>query len=118
MQIVLPINISFEKWATYIQDSLPDIDFPLACPVEEWRSWAEQVVRNNGLRNVPLPVGQSFSQTENWKEWAAFFVGSFVSQKEQLEKLIPSRPPQTEPVVSKVSERTRKYTENSDFSIG
>jgi hypothetical protein len=74
--IVLPMNIEFKEWASQIRIGLPDINFPLPFPIEQWRQWASQVVNFNNLHNIPLPTDISYPNDEDWRKWAAFFINN------------------------------------------
>ncbi len=74
--IVLPLNIEFKEWASQIRIDLPNISFPNPFPIEEWRSWASQVVNSNNLSNVPLPTDIGYPNNEDWNKWAAYFINS------------------------------------------
>ena len=74
--IVLPINIEFNEWASQIRIDLPNIDFPIPFPIEKWRSWASQVVNSNNLSNVPLPTDIGYPNNDDWRKWAAYFINN------------------------------------------
>lgn len=75
--ITLPIEISFNDWASQIRVDLPNIDIPLPPDNEdEWIGWASQVVINNSLINVPLPTLTADPKLEDWQKWAAYFINS------------------------------------------
>lgn len=74
--IVLPLDIEFKEWATQIRIDLPDIIFPLAFPVDKWRIWASHVVNSNKLFNVPLPTDIGYSNNNDWRKWAAYFINN------------------------------------------
>lgn len=76
MTLLLPLNIEFKEWASQIRVDLPNIDFPLPFPLEEWRDWASQVVNSNNLSNVPLPTDICYPNNEDWRKWGAYFINN------------------------------------------
>ena len=74
--IVIPLNIEFKEWASQIRIDLPNIDFPIPSKVENWRSWASQVVNSNNLQNIPLPTDIGYPNNEDWRKWGAYFINS------------------------------------------
>lgn len=74
--IVLPLNIEFDEWASQIRIDLPNVVFPVASPIEEWREWASQVVYSNNLPNVPLPTDICYPNNEDWRKWGAYFINN------------------------------------------
>ena len=76
MTLVLPLNIEFKEWASQIRIDLPNINFPVAPLINQWRSWASQVVNSNNLVNVPLPTDIGYPNNEDWRKWAAYFINN------------------------------------------
>ena len=74
--IVIPLNIEFKEWASQIRIDLPNIDFPIPPKIEDWRSWASQVVNSNNLQNIPLPTDIGYPNNEDWRKWGAYFINS------------------------------------------
>jgi len=74
--IILPLGISFKTWSDQIRQDLPTISFPIADSVNNWKSWAAQVVNDNALSKVPMPTDLAFPRNEDWKIWASYFVDS------------------------------------------
>lgn len=72
----LPMNMSFKDWSIQIQQDLPHIKFPIPSGFITWQSWACQIVRANPLNNIPLPIGENFSEKKDWKKWAEYFISS------------------------------------------
>lgn len=78
--VTLPIDISFKEWASQIIIDLPNLSIPL--PPEDaadWKGWASQVVINSGLNNVPLPTDTAYTDLDDWRVWAAYFINSTTS---------------------------------------
>ena len=76
MRVIYPVNIEFKEWASQIRIDLPGIFLPNPPEADGWWDWASQVVRSNNLLGVPLPTKISFPTKEDWKIWAAYFVGN------------------------------------------
>lgn len=74
---VIPINITFNDWASQIRIDFTNIDIPTPPDdVEGWMDWASQVVYNNGFFNVPLPTSLAYPDVEDWRNWGAYFINS------------------------------------------
>lgn len=71
---VLPVHISFMRWASQIRNDFPDISIPVAESEDTWRDWASQLIHGNNLSNVPLPDKISYPRNEDWSTWAAYFI--------------------------------------------
>jgi hypothetical protein len=75
--ITLPINIDFKEWASQISIDLPNVEIPIPPDdVRNWKGWASQVVYSSNLINVPLPTDISYENSDDWKDWASYFVDS------------------------------------------
>lgn len=77
-QIIYPLLIDFESWASQMRRTITTIAFPLPFPVEQWHDWAAQVININNLQSVPLPSKDTYPKTEDWSKWAAFFVNYLI----------------------------------------
>jgi len=74
---IVPLNISFENWSIQIQKNLPEIKFAVPIGFDNWQNWAIQIVQQNPqYKKIPLPIGQSFSQKEDWRKWAKYFISA------------------------------------------
>jgi hypothetical protein len=63
--------VTFEKWATDLTRSLPQLIIPL--PMKEvgnWWQWANNFVSVNRLYNLPLSNKGKFPVEESWRDWA------------------------------------------------
>lgn len=69
MSIVLPIGISFHRWASTLQTDFSTEEVPLP-PADEknWKSWAIRVVDRNVFNNDNIPDPRHF---ETWQLWAS-----------------------------------------------
>ncbi len=76
MQIPLPLNIEFKEWGAQMRNAFPNLFFPIPPEVENWKTWASQVVINNTIINIPLPTDQAYVEPDDWKKWAAYLVNS------------------------------------------
>lgn len=74
--MILPLNVTFNEFFSQIRVDLPHIDFPNPPDVKNWISFAQSVVNNNDLVNVPLPTETAYKNEEDWKIWAAYFIDS------------------------------------------
>lgn len=75
-RVTLPIHISFERWVSQIIQDLPEIKFPIPNQDQAWQDWASQVVAFNQLQSCPIPRGNAFESSEDWRKWAAYFINS------------------------------------------
>ncbi len=76
---VLPVFISFSRWANQIKNDFPNVSIPVATSEEEWREWAAQLISANDLANVPRPTKLAYPNQEDWKLWAGFFINGIYS---------------------------------------
>jgi hypothetical protein len=77
VHITLPIKISFNRWACSLYFDFPYLDIPLPPKDEtDWREWAENLIYNNNLSNVPIPDKKTYPNKEDWITWAEFFVNT------------------------------------------
>lgn len=69
--IVVPYGIDFVTWTNTLYDSLPQLNLPMATTEDEWKDWAESMILDNDLVDVPLP--ESFT---SWQNWAEYFLNN------------------------------------------
>ncbi len=75
--MILPIDITFNDWASHIGIDLSNIIVPIPPDdIRGWQDWASQLINNNQLINVPLPTTTAYPKPEDWGEWAAQFINS------------------------------------------
>ncbi len=68
-------SVTFEKWATDLTRSLPQLIIPLPSKgVDKWWQWADSLVSINRLYSLPLSNKSKFPKPENWREWANLFI--------------------------------------------
>ena len=72
--IVLPLNISFERWISSLNQILPDLFIPVDFKEEDWREWANQLISSNDLNTVPLATRLVFPEKEDWRKWGIYFI--------------------------------------------
>lgn len=74
MQIILPVDISYNNWATQLIYDLNEFQVPIPTDVEHWRDWACFLIEFNNFTQAPLPDKRTYPFDESWREWASFFV--------------------------------------------
>jgi hypothetical protein len=67
MSIVLPMGMSFRRWAATLQVDYSTEDVPLPPPEDQWQGWAQRLVERNVFQNdqIPNPIG-----FKGWQDWA------------------------------------------------
>lgn len=67
MSIVLPVNITFEKWISSLQVDYSTQEVPSYFVEENWRQFADATRRLNTFNNEDIPLHNSF---DDWRSWA------------------------------------------------
>lgn len=67
MSIVLPVNISFEKWIAELQVDYSVNEVPMYYIEANWRDFADATRRLNTFNNDDIPLQSSFP---DWQAWA------------------------------------------------
>lgn len=75
----MPHNLDFMRWAHQVRLDLPNMNIPIPISEKEWKLWARQIINSNVIKNAPLPTDLSYSNPEDWRKWAIFFVGSVLN---------------------------------------
>lgn len=73
-QVTLPIDIRFDEWVAQIRQDLTHLTIPHQDGEENWKSWAQHLLQDNTLDNIPFPDDLSFTEEEGWRRWATYFV--------------------------------------------
>ena len=71
---ILPINISFENWASQLIVDLKQYQIPNPPSVNNWKFWASQIATNPNFKNVPVPSEINYPGKDGWKKWAFDFI--------------------------------------------
>lgn len=74
MLITLPVNISYEDWASQLVFDLNQYQVPIPTSENEWWDWASYIIEFNNFASCPLPSKQIFKEPSSWRNWACFFV--------------------------------------------
>ncbi len=67
MSIVLPVNITFEKWVASLQVDYSTNEVPMYFTENNWRDFADRCRRLNTFNNDDLPLHNNFP---DWQSWA------------------------------------------------
>jgi hypothetical protein len=66
---------TFERWASELRMSRPDIDIqPLQPKEKEWQKYANAVNQSAVCQTVGTPRAEGF---KDWRSWATSFIRSF-----------------------------------------
>ncbi len=72
---IIPYNIEFKRWASQLNNVIPNLTFPIPVPTKDWRQWALALLILNPktLATIPTPSIFIFPKEEDWRRWASFF---------------------------------------------
>lgn len=73
---ILPVNITFNEWASQLRPALPHLDIPISPDVKDWRDWALKVSMNNLDFDIPLATELAYPKPKDWRRWAAYFINT------------------------------------------
>lgn len=68
MSIVLPVNISFEKWIASLQVDYSINEVPMYFKEENWRNFADATRRLNTFNNDDIALHNNFPDWQSWAE--------------------------------------------------
>lgn len=68
MSIVLPVNISFERWISSLQIDYSSNEVPSYFKKNQWREFADAARRLNTFNNADIPLHNSFPDWQSWAE--------------------------------------------------
>ncbi len=71
MTALIPINITFKKWANELRNSFPSQDLPIVNDESDWKRYSSMLQSNRCFDDKYIPNIAFFN---DWRPWASQFL--------------------------------------------